>query len=37
MQAAGQPVELYIYEGDDHNLSENFSAAMQRTIQFFDT
>ena len=37
MQTAGRPVELYTYEGDNHNISENFSTAMQRTIQFFDT
>jgi uncharacterized protein len=36
LQAAGQPVELYIYEGDDHNLSRFFSQAMARTIEFFD-
>ena len=36
MQQAGQPVEYYIYDGDNHNLSVNFSAAMTRTIQFFD-
>lgn len=36
LQAAGQPYEFYIYEGDNHNLSVNFSAAMFRTIQFFD-
>jgi uncharacterized protein len=36
MQQAGQPVELYIYPGDNHNLSNYFSQAMNRTIQFFD-
>ena len=36
IQAAGMPVELYLYEGDDHNISNNFSTAMQRSIQFFD-
>lgn len=36
MQDAGQPVELYTYEGDNHNISVNFSTAMQRSIQFFD-
>jgi fermentation-respiration switch protein FrsA (DUF1100 family) len=36
MEAAGQPVELYIYDGDNHNLSINFSTAMQRSIEFFD-
>jgi uncharacterized protein len=36
MLVAGQPVELHIYEGDDHNLSRFFSLAMARTIEFFD-
>jgi dipeptidyl aminopeptidase/acylaminoacyl peptidase len=34
---AGQIADLYTYEGDNHNISENFSTAMQRTITFFDT
>lgn len=29
-------VELYKYEGDDHNLSNNFNTAMQRSVEFFD-
>jgi dipeptidyl aminopeptidase/acylaminoacyl peptidase len=37
LQAAGLPSELYIYEGDDHNLSNYFSLAMARTILFFDS
>lgn len=36
MLAAGQPVEFYTYEGDNHNLGGFFSAAMNRTIAFFD-
>lgn len=28
--------ELYTYEGDNHNISNNFGTAMQRSIQFFD-
>ena len=36
LAAAGQPRELYIYPGDDHNLAGQFSAAMQRSIAFFD-
>jgi len=36
MQAAGQPCELYTYPGDNHNISANFSIAMQRSIAFFD-
>lgn len=34
--AAGRPVELYLYEGDNHNLSAYFSTAIQRSIDFFD-
>lgn len=33
---AGKPAELYTYPGDNHNLSNNFNTAMQRTIAFFD-
>ncbi len=29
-------VEFYTYEGDDHNLSNGFTTAMQRSIAFFD-
>lgn len=36
LQQAGKPYELYIYEGDNHNLSNSFDTAMNRTIQFFD-
>jgi dipeptidyl aminopeptidase/acylaminoacyl peptidase len=36
MLAAGQPVEFYTYEGDNHNLSGFFTTAMNRTIEFFD-
>ncbi len=36
-QAVGKPVELFTYEGDNHNLSANFSTAMARSIRFFDT
>src|SRR5258706_507976 len=35
-RAAGQIADLYTYEGDNHNISNNFSTAMQRTIDFFD-
>jgi dipeptidyl aminopeptidase/acylaminoacyl peptidase len=34
---AGQTADLYTYEGDNHNISGNFSTAMQRTVMFFDT
>ncbi|MDX1615033.1 MAG: alpha/beta fold hydrolase [Candidatus Promineifilaceae bacterium] len=36
VQAVGVPVELYVYEGDNHNISANFYAAMRRTVEFFD-
>jgi len=36
MLDAGQYVELYKYDGDNHNISNSFSTAMQRTIEFFD-
>jgi len=36
MLEAGQYVELYKYEGDNHNISNYFVTAMQRTIEFFD-
>ena len=36
MLAANQAAEFYLYEGDNHNISINFSLAMQRTIEFFD-
>src|SRR6266508_967183 len=36
MLEANQTVELYTYEGDNHNISRNFSLAMQRTVEFFD-
>ena len=36
MQAANQVVELYTYDGDNHNISHYFSLAMQRSVEFFD-
>ena len=36
LQEAGQPSELHIYDGDDHNISANFRAAMERSVAFFD-
>jgi dipeptidyl aminopeptidase/acylaminoacyl peptidase len=37
VQAAGLPAELYLYEGDNHNIFANFWTAMQRSIDFFDS
>jgi dipeptidyl aminopeptidase/acylaminoacyl peptidase len=36
MLDAHQYVEFYKYDGDNHNISNYFSTAMQRTIEFFD-
>ena len=36
IERAGGDVDLYLYPGADHNLSQPFSVAMQRTIEFFD-
>ena len=36
MTALGLPVELYLYEGDNHNISNSFGTAMARSIEFFD-
>ena len=36
MLAAGKYVELYKYVGDNHNISNNFTTAMQRSVDFFD-
>ena len=34
--AAGKPVELYTYPGDNHNISKNFNTAMARSVAFMD-
>ncbi|GAB4579395.1 MAG: prolyl oligopeptidase family serine peptidase [Anaerolineales bacterium] len=36
MIEAGKTIEFYGYPGDDHDLTNAFSLAMQRSIQFFD-
>ena len=36
MIAAGEPVEFYTYDGDNHNLAGFFTTAMNRSIAFFD-
>ncbi|MBI2196669.1 S9 family peptidase [Candidatus Daviesbacteria bacterium] len=36
VKAAGQSVEFFTYEGDDHNLSGNLSLALNRSVEFFD-
>ncbi|MFC6661029.1 alpha/beta hydrolase family protein [Deinococcus multiflagellatus] len=35
LRAAGQPVEAYRYEGDNHNLSGNLGLALRRSVAFF--
>ncbi len=35
--AAGRPAELFLYEGDNHNIFANFTTAINRSIAFFDT
>ena len=36
IQDVGGTVELYIYQDDNHNISAHFSAAMARSVAFFD-
>lgn len=36
LTAAGKEVEFYIYRDDNHNLSNQFTTAMTRSIEFFD-
>jgi fermentation-respiration switch protein FrsA (DUF1100 family) len=36
MQVAGKPVEYYKYLGDNHNIANNLSVALQRSVAFFD-
>lgn len=36
VKQVGKPVEFYSYKGDNHNISVNFTTAIQRSIQFFN-
>jgi dipeptidyl aminopeptidase/acylaminoacyl peptidase len=36
LKAANKTVEFYSYTGDDHNLSNNLTVALQRSVEFFD-
>ncbi|MBI2020541.1 alpha/beta fold hydrolase [Candidatus Daviesbacteria bacterium] len=36
LKEAEKEVELYIYPGNDHNLSQSFGLAVQRSVEFFD-
>lgn len=37
MKQQNKEVELYVYDGADHNLSNSFGRAMARSVEFFDT
>lgn len=37
LRAAGKIVEYYAYPGDDHNISQAFTLAMQHSLDFFNT
>jgi len=37
VRAVGKIADLYEYEGDNHNISNNFNTAMEKTIVFFDS
>lgn len=37
LKAAGKNSEIFIYPGDNHNLSQNLSTALKRSVSFFDT
>lgn len=37
LKEQGKTVELYTYPGDDHNIGQNLSPALQRSVKFFDT
>lgn len=36
MEEVNKEVELYVYQGDDHNISANLSVALSRSVEFFD-
>lgn len=36
LKAAGKESELFIYQGDDHNIASNFNTAINRSVEFFD-
>lgn len=36
MKQAGKEVELFVYQGDDHNIGSNLGVALQRSVDFFD-
>lgn len=36
LKSLNKTTELYTYPGDNHNISQNFPLAMQRSVAFFD-
>ncbi|MFH1601402.1 MAG: alpha/beta fold hydrolase [Candidatus Shapirobacteria bacterium] len=36
LKKANKPVELFVYENDNHNLSNNLTLALKRSVEFFD-
>lgn len=36
LKNSGKEVEMYVYEGDNHNISQNLDQALQRSVDFFD-
>ena len=36
LEAAGVTTEYYLYEGDNHNISNNLGLALGRSVAFFD-
>ena len=36
LKSVGKEVELFTYPGDDHDITSNFSSAIQKSIDFFD-
>jgi len=36
LKALDKTVDYYTYPGDNHNISNNFDTAMQRSVEFFD-
>ncbi len=36
LKSAGKTAELYTYPGNDHNISQSFNLAIQRSVDFFD-
>jgi dipeptidyl aminopeptidase/acylaminoacyl peptidase len=37
LETLGKSSQLYLYEGDDHNISKHLSLALTRSVSFFDT